>query len=140
MRGLMSEQSDGKNSTSKNNVFFYQRVIKWILLPRMSQENPFLTPQQKKIRVQHGKNIYFTSLVVTLALLRHQISHSKNKCFFPQLYNILFPCRTRFFSSMGSENEFFAKKALKQYSEPLQSDCKDIHLQPACSYCICCLP
>ena len=34
-------------------------------------------------RVQHGKNIYFTRVVVTFALLGHQTSHSQNKFFFP---------------------------------------------------------
>ena len=33
--------------------------------------------------MQHGKNIYFTCVVVTLALLGHQTSHSQNKFFFP---------------------------------------------------------
>ena len=33
--------------------------------------------------VKHRKNIYFTRVVVTLALLGHQTSHSQNKFFFP---------------------------------------------------------
>ena len=38
--------------------------------------------------MQHGKNIYFTRVVVTLALLGHQTSHAQNKL--SSLHNILF--------------------------------------------------
>ena len=40
--------------------------------------------------MRYGKYIYFTRVVVTLALLGHQTSHSQNKFFFPLLHNVLF--------------------------------------------------
>ena len=33
--------------------------------------------------MQHGKNIYFTRVVITIALLEHETSHSQNTFFFP---------------------------------------------------------
>ena len=69
--------------TKALNYFFYQRAIKWTLLPRAGQTNPLSDPIVEKNHVQHGKNIYFTRVVVTLALLGHQTSHSQNKFFFP---------------------------------------------------------
>ena len=62
-------------------VFFYQRVIKRILFPRVGQKNPFSDPIVVKNRMALGKNINFTRLVVTLALLGHQTSHSQSKFF-----------------------------------------------------------
>ena len=35
--------------------------------------------------MRYGKNIYFTRVVVTLAFLRHQASHSQNKFLFSLL-------------------------------------------------------
>ena len=49
----------------------------------MGQTNPFSDPAVKKNRVRHGKNIYFTHVVITLALIGHQTSHSQNYLFFP---------------------------------------------------------
>ena len=57
--------------------------MKWTLLPRTGQTNPLSDPLVEKSRVQHEKNIYFTRVVVTLALLGHQTSLSQNKFFFP---------------------------------------------------------
>ena len=54
------------------------------------QKNQFSDPLVGKNRVQHGKNIDFTRVVVALALLGHQTSHSQNKFFFPCCIIILF--------------------------------------------------
>ena len=40
-------------------------------------------PLVEKNRVRYGKNINFTRVVVTLALLGHQTSHLQNKFFVP---------------------------------------------------------
>ena len=40
-------------------------------------------PLRKKNPVWHAENIYFTLVVVILALLGHQTSHSRNNFFFP---------------------------------------------------------
>ena len=45
--------------------------------------NPFFVPLVEKNRVRHWKNIIFTRVVVTLALLGHQNALSQKKCFFP---------------------------------------------------------
>ena len=50
---------------------------------RAGQTNPFSDIIVEKNRVQHEKNIYFTRVVATLALLGHQTSHSQNNFFFP---------------------------------------------------------
>ena len=57
--------------------------MKWILLPRTGRKNPFFDTVVEKNRVRHGKNINFTRVVVTLALLGHLTSHLQNKFFFP---------------------------------------------------------
>ena len=73
-------------------TFFYQRAIKWTLLTRAEQTNPLSDPLvEKKSCATREKKIYFTRVVVTLALLGHQTSHSQNKFFFPQLHNVLLP-------------------------------------------------
>ena len=48
-------------------------------MSRVRQTNPFSDPLVEKNRVRHGKNVNFTRVVVTLALLGHQTSHSQNK-------------------------------------------------------------
>ena len=64
------------------------------------QTNPLSDPIVEKNRVQHGKNIYFTRVVVTLALLWHQTSHSQNKFFFPSctMYYYVPPSRKLVFT------------------------------------------
>ena len=53
------------------------------IAPCGANKSTFWPASRKKNRVQHGKSIYFTRVVVTLALLGHQTSHSQNKFFFP---------------------------------------------------------
>ena len=60
--------------------FLNQRFIKWILWPGARHTSPFYDPLvQKQNRVRHGKNIYFTRVVVSLLLIGHQTSHLQNK-------------------------------------------------------------
>ena len=66
-----------------------KKILRFICLPRTGQKNPLYDPQVEINRVQHGKNINFTRVVVTLALLWHQTSHPQNKFFFICLHNIL---------------------------------------------------
>ena len=44
----------------KNMVFFYKRVIKWILLRHAGQKNPFFNPLIEKNRVRHLQNKFFS--------------------------------------------------------------------------------
>ena len=46
-------------------------------------KNPFYDSLVEKSRVRDEKNIKFTRVVITLALLGHQTLHSQNKFFFP---------------------------------------------------------
>ena len=80
--------------------FFYQRGIKWTLLPRLGQTNPFSDPLVEK--TSHGRNIHFTRVVVTLDLLEHQTLHSQNKFFFPSSLTF-FP----YFVYFSGKMEFF---------------------------------
>ena len=60
-----------------------------LFCPLRSNQIQFLTPKWKKNRMQHGRNIYFTCVIVDFALLRHQTLHSQNKLFSLQVHNIV---------------------------------------------------
>ena len=60
----------------------------------------FLTPKWDKNRILHRKKVYFTRVIVTLALLRHQISRSKIKLFLSSCIIYYFIMR-RWFSCRG---------------------------------------
>ena len=92
---------------SKINDFLYYRVIKWILLPRTVQTNPFSDTLIEKNRVRHGNDINFTRVIVTLAFLGHQTSHLQKKFFFPSCIIYYSRVAYDFFSTRGSENGFF---------------------------------
>ena len=63
---MIPEQSEGKNHTSKINVFPLSKTVFFLL-------------GGKKNLVRQEENINFTRVVVILALLGHQTSYSENK-------------------------------------------------------------
>ena len=67
-------------------------------MPRAGQTNPFSEPLVEKNRVWYGKNINFTRVVVTLALLGHQTSRAQNKFVLPSC--IIYYYCVRFFCTM----------------------------------------
>ena len=64
------------------DLFVPQGEIKCTLRPDR-RKIYFLTSSSNKNRVQYWKNIYFTCMIVVLALLKHQTSNLKDKHFFP---------------------------------------------------------
>ena len=80
-----------QTSHSQCNFFFPSCTIYYFLLsghklhfivPCGVKKSIFLPSSRKKNHVQHGKNIYFTRVIVAVALLGHQTSHSQYN-FFP---------------------------------------------------------
>ena len=48
------------------------------MIKKMFFSTTFFGPQEEKNSVQHGKNINITRVIVALALLGHQTSHSQD--------------------------------------------------------------
>ena len=75
------------------------------------RENPFFDAPVEKKRVQHGKNIYFTRVIVAFAFLIHQTVHSQNNFFFPSctIYFVFKIGVTSFLSHYLREYQLYGK-------------------------------
>ena len=82
-------------------------------MPCAGQTNPFSDPLLEKNRVRHKMNINFTRVVVTLALLWHQTSHSQDKFFLTSCTIYYFYVEYDFFLLGGSKNGFFLRAGHK---------------------------
>ena len=120
----MEKKSYATREKKIDFIFFYElRNISIFLLagrkvhfivPYEAKKSIFDPLIKKKIPVQHGKNIYFTRVVVTFALLGDRTSHSQNKFFIPSCiiyYFLLEGHKFHFISLSGSNNKCFPRVA-----------------------------
>ena len=92
------------------------------------KSNLFFNTLVEKNRVWHGKNTNFTCVVVTLALLGHQTSHSRNKFFSPSCTIYYFISRLVCINIYWIELNSYSNKTYttldkkRELREPLQTE------------------
>ena len=103
---LFRDSSPGLSIVGLENSYFLLADHKLDFIAPCGANKSISWPPSKKNRVRYGKNINFTRVTVTLALLGHQTSHSQNKFLFLQLHNILYNTLEERFVSIFNQQDF----------------------------------
>ena len=107
-----------------------------------SNKSIFRPSRRKKNRVRHERNIHFTLVVITLALLGHQTSHSQNNFFFPgytiYYYNyrvaLIFWLTKRILHKNSISESYTAILSTRAFGELWNASCEDEDV----NFCILC--